>query len=496
MTAASPLSMSALELAAAIRARTLSSQEVVAAHIEHARAVNPTINAIVVERYAKAMDEARAADEWIAKAGADEGLPALLGVPCTIKESFAVLGMPNTAGLVGRRGLRAERDATTVSRLRHAGAICLGLTNISELCLWMESNNHVYGRSNNPYDPRCTVGGSSGGEGAIVGAGASPFGLAADIGGSIRMPAFFCGVFGHKPTPGMVPSTGMHPLAENEALRYLTAGPIARRATDLMALTRILAGPDGEDPVTHDQVLQDPERVKLSELEVIVVEDLPRFLDAELAESMERAARALEARGARVTRQAMPALKRGFALWSAAMNEAADTPFIELLGEGREQEGRLSMRRELLRWASRRSPHTLPALVLALMERNPMFTPSGRRHEQAMEEIRALRLRVHERLSEGAVLLFPPHSRPAPRHMGPLLRPFDFAYTAIFNVLELPVTQVPMGLSGRGVPLGVQVVGARGSDHETIAVAHALERELGGWVPPIAHPLEPSRGAA
>lgn len=212
--------MSAFELAHAIRKRELSSQEAVAAHVELARALNPTLNAIVVDRYEHAMREARQADERLARGELDvDTLPPLFGVPCTIKESFAYAGLPNTSGLVRRREVIAERDATAVERLRAAGAICIGLTNVSELCMWMESNNRVYGRSNNPYDPRCIVGGSSGGEGAIVGSGASPFGLGADIGGSIRMPAFFCGVFGHKSTGGVVPGTGMYPLSENQALR-------------------------------------------------------------------------------------------------------------------------------------------------------------------------------------------------------------------------------------------------------------------------------------
>src|SRR5262249_8717417 len=152
-----------------------------------------------------------------------------------------------TGGLYARRGKPATRDATAVKRLRAAGAIPLGVTNVSELCMWMESANTVYGRTSNPYDLARTPGGRSGGEGAIVGAGASPVGLGSDVGGSIRMPAFFCGVFGHKPTGGLIPNTGQFPIAENDALRYLTTGPLCRRAEDLWPIVRTLAGPDGED---------------------------------------------------------------------------------------------------------------------------------------------------------------------------------------------------------------------------------------------------------
>jgi fatty acid amide hydrolase 2 len=477
-----PLRMSALELAAAIRRRELSSREVVGAHVERARAINPSVNAIVVERYEQALREAEAADARIASATTDERLPALLGVPCTIKESFAVAGLPNTAGLVRRREVIASEDATSVARLRDAGAICIGLTNVSELCMWMESNNRVYGRSNNPYDPRCIVGGSSGGEGAAVGAGASPFGLGADIGGSIRMPAFFCGVFGHKSTGGMVPGTGMHPVSENPKLRYLTTGPIARRATDLMPLLRMLAGPDGRDQsVRAELALGDPEAVDLSQLEISVVEDDGRrSVDIEMLDALDRAAETLARRGAKVRRRKIPEFARAFELWSAGMAEISSTSFRKLLGEGEP----ISVRRELLRWALRRSEHTLPALILAGVEDLWPVVPSVERRRALIGEAVALQGQLNELLGNNGLLLYPSHSRPAPRHYGPLLRPFGWTYTAIFNVLELPVTQVPMGLSQAGLPLGVQVVGANGNDHVTIAAALELEREHGGWVCP------------
>lgn len=493
-----PLAMSAFELAAAIRSRSLSSREVVGAHVERARAINPGLNAIVVERYEQALAEAEAADAALERAGAAgvSELPPLLGVPCTIKESFAYAGLPNSAGLVRRRERIATQDATSVARLREAGAICIGLTNVSELCMWMESNNRVYGRSNNPYDSRCIVGGSSGGEGAIVGAGASPFGLGADIGGSIRMPAFFCGVFGHKSTGGLVPGTGMHPLSENAALRYLTTGPIARRATDLMPLLRILAGPDGHDSGVRELALGDPEAVDLAGLQVWMVEDDGKgAVDVEMLDALERAGQSLARRGAKLGRRSIPEFGRAFELWSAAMAEAADTPFRALLGEGEP----IELGRELLRWALRRSDHTLPALVLAAVEDLRPFVPSAARRRELVAQAQALRAKIEGLLrpAEGreALLLYPSHPRPAPRHFMPLLRPFGWTYTAIFNILELPVTQVPMGLSQAGLPLGVQVVGASGQDHLTIAAAIELEREHGGWVRPVARGLAEQPGA-
>ena len=240
------LSLSAVELARRIREKRILSREVVETHIAHIQRVNPDLNAVVRERFDDARREAEAADRRIQAANGDE-LPPFLGVPCTIKECFALTGMPNSSGLVARKGEIARQDATAVARLRAAGAIPLGVTNVPELCMWMETDNRVYGRTNNPYNVKHIVGGSSGGEGAIIASGASPFGLGSDIGGSIRMPAFFNGVFGHKPSAGLVPGTGQYPIATNQALRYLTTGPLARRAEDLMPLLRVLAGPDGQD---------------------------------------------------------------------------------------------------------------------------------------------------------------------------------------------------------------------------------------------------------
>jgi fatty acid amide hydrolase 2 len=164
------LELSATEIARRIRARSLSSREAVEAHIARIEAVNPVINAVVAERFDAARAEADAADRALVTADPD-ALPPFHGVPCTIKETFELAGMPNSGGLLSRKGRLAETDAVTVRRFRQAGAIPLGVTNVSELAMWMESVNRVYGRSNNPYDPSRLVGGSSGGEAAIIGAG-------------------------------------------------------------------------------------------------------------------------------------------------------------------------------------------------------------------------------------------------------------------------------------------------------------------------------------
>ncbi len=472
------LTASGLELARRIRERQVSSAEVVEAHIAHIQRFNPTLNAMVAARFDQARAEARQVDERLA-AGLDEPPPAYFGVPCSIKENFQLSGMPQTAGLVARRGTVSSQDAPTVHRLRAAGAIPLGVTNTSELCMWMESTNRVYGRTRNPYDPSRIVGGSSGGEGAVVGAGGAPFGLGADVGGSIRMPAFFNGVFGHKATGGLVPNTGQFPLAHGPSLRMLSTGPLCRRAEDLEPLLRILAGPDGEDSECVPMPLGDPGAVDLGALRVLdvptngMVDPEPALRDAQV-----RAAAALAALGARVEPAAFEELKSSFWIWGSELATRDADSYRSLLGQG------VPINRlvHLGRWLVGRSPHTLPSLGLAVLEDLIWLLPG--KVEQSLADGAALREQIVEALGDDGVMLFPSYPRVAPRHNLPIVQPFYWVYTAIFNALELPVTQVPLGLDAHGLPLGVQVVARHGNDHLGLAVALALERAFGGWVPP------------
>ncbi len=469
-----------------IRARRVSSREVVESHIARVRRVNPQLNAMVRDRFDDARAEADAADARLAESPDD--LPLLHGVPCTIKESFSVTGMPWSAGLVSRREVRAGGDAVTVQRLRSAGAIVLGVTNTSELCMWMESVNRVYGRTTSAYDTGRTSGGSSGGEGAMVGSGASPFGLGSDIGGSIRMPAFFNGVFGHKPSGGLVPSSGQFPQATGSASLMLSTGPLTRSARDLMPLLKLLAGPDEGDPMCRAMHLGDPGSVDLSTMTVHDVRDdksLQRFpIEAALLDAQEAAVQALARRGARIVKTSIPGLADAFELWSAAMHTRNQVSFAALLGGEGPAMSTASVLRELPMSIAGRSDFTLPALGLALAEHLPMLLSARLMTMNA--RIEQLRARVDGLLGSRDVILFPSHPRVAPKHHAPLLRFADAGFTGVFNVLEVPVTQVPLGLDSRALPVGVQVVGARGQDHVPIAVAVALEEALGGWVPPAA----------
>ncbi len=446
------------------------------AHIAAIERANPVLNAVVQDRFETARAEAEAADRLV-KAGGE--LAPLLGVPCTIKECFALEGMQQTSGLPARRGMKPAQDATTVARLRAAGAIPMGVTNVSELCMWLESDNRVYGRTNNPYDPTRIVGGSSGGEGAIIGAGASPFGLGSDVGGSIRMPAFFNGVFGHKPSGGLVPATGQFPQATGRALKYLTTGPLCRKAEDLMPLLRILAGPDGRDEECEDFELGDPGTVSFEGRRVLTVPDNGTTpVSAELRRAQERAAEHFASLGADVKRCRIPLLQMSYDIWGASLHAHGGHSFSELLGNGTPVSGTM----ELLRWASGRGQHTLPAILLAAFEWTADF-PKGRgdRFVKLGEQLRA---ELARELGDDGILLFPSYAQTAPRHYAPLLQPFQWVYTAILNVMMLPATQTPLGLDRRGLPLGVQVVGPYGRDELCIAGAMELERAFGGWVPP------------
>lgn len=474
--------LSASRIAELIRRKEISSRDAVEAHIEQVERVNPVINAVVATRFAEARREADGADQLLRSA--PEGrLPPFHGVPCTIKECFQLTGMPQTSGLVSRKNFIASADAPAVQRLRSAGAIPLGVTNVSELCMWIESTNKVYGRSNNPYDPSRIVGGSSGGEGAIVAAAASPFGLGSDIGGSIRGPAFFNGVFGHKPTPGIVPSSGQHPTSENAAWSYLTTGPLTRRAEDLMPLMRVMAGPDGVDPVCREASLGDPASVSLSGRTLLHVEDngvLP--VSDDLRGAQERAMRALERRGMRVRTAKPRALAMQFEIWSAMMSLASDTPFATLLGNGRPVRPGV----ELVKWAAGRSDHTIMAILTSITDPIPRRFPA--RARRMADLCRELRAEIDSLLGEDGIWLYPPYTKPAPRHGEPVREAvrltMPFAYLGIMNVLGLPSTQVPLGLNARGLPLGVQVASLPHADHVTIAVALELEKEFGGWTPP------------
>lgn len=470
-----PCTRSAVALARAVRGGELTAVAVVEAHLRQLDRWNPRINAVVHDRRDEALDAARAADRTVAAAGPGDDLPPLLSVPVTIKESIQVEGAPNSAGALPRRDVRAERDAPVVARLRAAGAIPIGTTNTSELCMWIETDNPVHGRASNPHDPSRTAGGSSGGEGAAVAAGIAPFGIGSDVGGSIRIPAAWNGVFGHKPSLGLVPLTGAFPPTVGETGRLQVNGPLARRAEDLMPVLRVIAGPDGVCERAVPMTLGDPSGVELEGLRVLVG-DRPFVgrTSPEVLRARDAAAADLAARGARVERTDLRGWRRGYEAYLPSLADGGALTMLDGLVEA-------GYARPTVRALLRGSPHTAATRLLTLGD---LVAGRGtRRGRRLVAAGQAFARRVADQLGDG-VLLLPPTPTTAPRHGATLLRPWTGHAMQMLNLAAVPVTQVPLGRDRRGLPLGVQVAAGPGRDHVSIAVALALESTRGGWVRP------------
>jgi fatty acid amide hydrolase 2 len=463
---------SATELAALIRTGETTSAEVVEAHIEVLERIGE-LNALAVDRFDLAREEAQAADARV-RAGAAE-LPPLWGVPMTVKEMFAVEGMPNTGGYPHRRKFRQTADAPVVARMREAGAIILGLGNTCGFLIWIESNNPLYGRVSCAYDKTRTAGGSSGGDGAIVGSGGAPVALGSDLGGSIRIPAFFNGVFGHLPTPGLVPLTGHFPMPDGELRRRLSPGPLTRRAADLMPVLRIIAGPDGEDPNIDDVPLGDPADVKIAGLPVVVATHSSTVpLRPVLRRAIDEAAAELGTRGAEVREAPLKEMR-----WALAQFGATAVAEIDLLNSWEKITASTRPGRP------RRAPLAVrgPAAVLKVVDSAPLRSLRTLAARRLIDSAQRANDSLLETIGDG-VLLYPPFPRLVPKHRHTLGQPWLATNTAIFNLYGLPATQVPLGLGDGGLPLGVQVVARPGADQVCFAVALELEAAFGGWVDP------------
>ncbi|XP_071955028.1 fatty-acid amide hydrolase 2-A-like [Antedon mediterranea] len=474
------LLQSASKIAKQIRSRNIKCVSVIEAYIERIQLVNPFLNAVVANRFEEALEEARKVDKILDSPTLDdkysEASTPFLGVPLTVKEAFACIGLPNTSGLMSRKDIISDKDADVVANLKKAGCIVIGSTNTSELCMWYESANHIYGRSNNPYDLRRNVGGSSGGEGAIIGGGGSIIGVGSDIGGSIRMPCFFNGIFGHKPSPGIVSSAGQFPNAKDDRLELLATGPMCRYAEDLEPLLRIMAE---EENIKH---LDLGKSVNIKKLRFFSIEDggeeyLVSRLNPQLKQAQENVINYLESEyGVEVSRIKPHRFKYSTGLWSAKMVTTDNESFNSLLsGNGPKVMPFL----ELIKSIFRKSDHTLPAILLALFENLHKLSPD--QTAKLTRSCEKLKDEICNILGDDGVLFYPSHPKLAQYHNAPLFTPMNFSHTAIFNALGLPVTQVPLGLSSDGLPLGIQVVANRNQDRLTIAVAMQLEKEFGGW---------------
>ncbi|CAN5886666.1 amidase [soil metagenome] len=487
--------VSALQLAARITAGQLSPVEAVESHIRRIEEVNPSINALVADRFDAARAEARAMEQQLNRDSS--AVRPLLGVPFSVKEMIAVRGMPATFGCGNRRGRIATADATAVARLRAAGAIVLGVTNVPEWGMWFETFNSVYGRTSNPYNVACTPGGSSGGEGAIVGAGGSAFGLGTDIGGSVRMPAAFCGVYGHKPSAGLVPLTGAYPVYADgpgapgmKVASYLTIAPLARSARDLHLLLRVMAGDDGTDPNARDISLKGIDDIAWRGRTVLLLPDprirLARSASRPLQDAVRAAGRVFESRGACVSEAPSDLLQHAADAWFASLQSVGGPSFAEILGDG----VRVRLAREVAATMIGRGSYSWPALYFLAGEK--LGRKSERSLRRALQQRQCMADRLSNLLGNDGIILSPVHPRVAPRHNTAVLHPFDFLCTAAFNALGLPATSAPAGFDSDGMPIAVQIAARDGGDHLTIAAASVLEDEWGAWTPASAAERAPN----
>lgn len=478
---------SATTLARMIRNHEVKSEEVVKAFIERTKIVNPIVNAMCQNRYDLALEESRKVDDLLSQSEIADSYSVknapFLGVPLSVKEAFALKGMPNSSGLKSRRNLIAEEDADVVHNLRKAGAIPYVVTNISELCMWYESANKVYGRSKNPYHTGRIVGGSSGGEGCLLGAGSSVIGIGSDIGGSIRMPSFFNGVFGHRTSKGIVSNVGQYPCAYGPRADFLSTGPMCRYAEDLLPMLEVMAGENAYKLELHTQV--DLKTLKI----FYMLDDGGSLMASPVKEDIKDAILKVkdyfkDTYQIEVRPVSLSKLKYSLEIWMAGLS--ADSSPGQEFCTYMSDDGNHSINPlvELVKWLFFLSDHTLPAIALGVSEYilKRVDTTASDQKLKMMGE--SLREDFNALLGDSGILLYPPHPRVAPYHNQPIFTGFDFSYTAIFNFLGLPVTQCPLGLNKEGLPLGVQVIGPLLSDRTTIAVAREIEKAFGGWVNP------------
>ncbi len=459
-------SSSAKSIARAIRDREVSAVEVAQAHLDRIEEVNPSLNAVVCLCADRALDEARKADDALSRG---DKIGPLHGVPMTLKDSLDTEGVVTTAGTLGRREFVPERDATLVARLRRAGAILLGKTNTPEITWSGQTTNKIYGRTNNPFDLERNPGGSSGGAAAIVSACGSPFDIGSDTGGSIRMPAHFCGVAGIKPTSGRVPRTGHIIGYTMGAMDSFTQnGPIARHVEDLALILPVISGPDWEDPAIVDMPLRDPSKVNLDGLRVAYYTHPPGYAapDSDTQAATLAAARALAEAGAKVTEDAPNALKEVAELEDRVSEGGGGGGALRIL----EKAGTVELSLQIETWL--KDIKSIPV----------------EEYTKAMEDLGRFRSTMLGYMRDYDAIICPTAAHTAQPHdhyYGKRSASVPI-YTHVFNLTGWPVAVVRCGVSSDGLPIGVQVAARSWREDVALAVSAFLESALGGWQkPPI-----------
>jgi len=421
----------AVDIAALIRRRKVSTVEVVEAFLRRIEMVNPDINAVVRLAGERAMSEARGADRSMNRGGV---AGPFQGVPFTAKDVFETAGVETQAGLRERVGLVPSEDAVSVARMRRAGAILVGKTNVPPGGSGGATDNPVHGRTNNPFDRARSAAGSSGGEAAIQAAGGSPVGLGSDSGGSLRVPAHYCGVATLKPTSGRVPNTGVVGHIGGLSDTRTQIGPLSRFVRDLAPTLSILAGPDNRDSGVVPMPLGDPHTARLGDLRVAFYTE-----DGDTPTTRETAAAVRDAAGA---------------LREAGANAIERCP----ANVGRDA---LDISKRYWRWNDLEGGESVRLLADWDRFRTNMLT--------FMESFE--------------LILCPTAPGPAPLH-GEDLESM-FRYTLPYSLSGQPCVVVPAGRSQEGLPIGVQIVGRAWREDQAIAAADCIEVTLGGWRPPL-----------
>lgn len=463
-------------LAAKIRAGKLKSVDVVRAYIERIQKVNPLLNAVVESRFEDALAEAAQVDLRVSQ-GSDESASPLLGVPFTVKNCVGVKGCVQDVGSFYLRGQRATEDATVVSRMRQAGAIPVAISNVPELCMSSDCRNMLHGTTCNPYDTNRSPGGSSGGEGSLLGSAASVVGVGTDLAGSIRLPAYRCGIFGHKPTHGVVTGQGVMPEYSETLTQFATPGPMCRYVVDLDPMLRVMAG---EDAASLD--LDKP--VDLKKLKIYyVVDNGNKYLTSickEQSQAVLKVVRCLEtACEAKPQRVSFEEMSRGFFIWMASLGCSA-TPFASIF---KNFTGSINPFTELLLKLVGRSHHTLSAIWIVLGE----WLGQGTSPDTTADLVRQGRefaRKLEDLLGDDGVLVFPCSGMKAPYHNQLLSVYKNLTFTCLLNTARVPVTTCPLYLDDEGLPVGVQIVAARYHDRLCLAVARELATKFGGWRAP------------
>lgn len=447
-------------MAAAIRNRQVKSVDLVRAFLDRIEKVNPALNAVVHSTADLAMKYAAKFDAEL-DSGSLRG--PLHGIPMTIKDSLDTAEATTTWGTTGRKDYRPGADATCVSRLRQAGAILMGKTNTPEFTLSFQTDNLVYGRTNNPYDPSRTPGGSSGGAAAIIAAGASPFDIGTDTGGSIRLPSHFCGIAGIKPTTGRVPCTG-NALPSSGLIAPLSQpGPMARYVDDLGLLLSIIAGPDLIDPHSVDAVWHDPTGVDVTSLRIGYHTDNGiRKPMGEIQSAVQHAVQMLRDNGMAVSEARPSGIEMAGFIFSRVFSADGGEMLEALLEDNHTR--------------------TPSPRVQASLDR-PAPAISQREFAQVLTLWDNYKSTMLSYFNDFDILICPVNAHTAIVH-GNDEDLAAYSYTLSFNLAGWPGTVIRGGTDNMGLPIGIQIVSRPFREDHCLAVAAWLEQHLGEFPGP------------